>query len=91
MFSRLLSAPLVLLLAGPVFAAEVKPIPPPKIPTSDTDRATLTAERIKGQVNDWVPFDAPTGDRPHIKDVIFIIAKPLPLSASMRPEEKESL
>ncbi len=44
MFSRLLSAALVLLLAGAVFAAEVKPIPPPGIPISDTDRATLTAE-----------------------------------------------
>ena len=44
MFSRLLSAALVLLLAGAVFAAEVKPIPPPGIPIPDADRAALTAE-----------------------------------------------
>lgn len=44
MFSRLLSAALALLLAGAVFAAEVKPIPPPGIPIPDTDRAALTAE-----------------------------------------------
>ena len=44
MFSRLLSAALVLLLAGAVFAAEVKPIPPPGIAIPDTDRAALAAE-----------------------------------------------
>ncbi len=44
MFSRLLSAALVLLLAGAVFAAEVKPIPPPGIAIPDADRAALAAE-----------------------------------------------
>lgn len=44
MFSRLLSAALVLLLAGAVFAAEVKPIPPPGIAIPDNDRAALTTE-----------------------------------------------
>lgn len=44
MFSRLLSAALALLLAGAVFAAEVKPIPPPGIPIPDADRAALTAD-----------------------------------------------
>ena len=43
MFSRLLSAALALLLAGAVFAAEVKPIPPPGIAIPDTDRAALAA------------------------------------------------
>ena len=46
MFSRLLSAALVLLLAGAVFAAEVKPIPPPGIPIPDADRAALTADLV---------------------------------------------
>ncbi len=44
MFSRLFSTALALLLTSFVFAAEVKPIPPPGIAIPAADRAALTAE-----------------------------------------------
>jgi dienelactone hydrolase len=44
MRSRLLSVALTLFLVGPLFAADVRPVPPPGIPIPDADRAALTAE-----------------------------------------------
>jgi dienelactone hydrolase len=43
MRSRLLSVALTLFLVGPLFAADVRPVPPPGIAIPDKDRAALTA------------------------------------------------